>query len=192
MGQTMRESEGEPAPGGAPVRAWPGAHATIRRARVQEVAKLTQLALASKAHWPYPPALIEQWRAALTVDATRVAEQPAYVAELNGEVAGFYVLETQTPAQWALRDLWVLPRHIGSGVGTHLLQHACALARASAVAGLTIDADPHAEEFYLARGAQRVGQVAAPIDGEPRRIRPQMLLVLDGQDASGAHPHFSK
>jgi hypothetical protein len=39
-----------------------------------------------------------------------------------------------------------------------------------------IDADPHAEAFYRACGALRIGGVAAPIDGQPQRVRPQLVL----------------
>jgi hypothetical protein len=50
-----------------------------------------------------------------------------------------------------------------------------------AVAGgnaLAIDADPNAEAFYLAKGARRIGEIAAPIEGHPDRVRPQMLLPI--------------
>jgi hypothetical protein len=37
---------------------------------------------------------------------------------------------------------------------------------------VTIDADPFAEAFYLHCGAERCGEVAAPIPGLPDRTRP--------------------
>ena len=46
------------------------------------------------------------------------------------------------------------------------------------VANLAIDADPNAEAFYLANGARRVGEDAAPIEGLPGRTRPQLLLPV--------------
>jgi len=43
---------------------------------------------------------------------------------------------------------------------------------------VTVDADPNAESFYLACGADRCGEVPAPIRGEPGRVRPQLAFVL--------------
>ena len=39
-----------------------------------------------------------------------------------------------------------------------------------------VDADPNAESFYLACGANRCGEVPAPIPGEPGRVRPQLAF----------------
>ena len=36
-----------------------------------------------------------------------------------------------------------------------------------------VDADPHAASFYASCGARLGGAVAAPIPGEPTRMRPQ-------------------
>ena len=47
---------------------------------------------------------------------------------------------------------------------------------AAVAATLHIDADPNAVAFYLACGAVRVGEVAAAIEGEAGRVRPQLRL----------------
>lgn len=65
------------------------------------------------------------------------------------------------------------------GIGSALLGDAAARAAATGAHVLAIDADPNAESFYLANGARRVGEIAAPIEGHPDRVRPQMLLDLD-------------
>ena len=54
---------------------------------------------------------------------------------------------------------------------------------------LHIDADPHAERFYLACGALRVGAVPAPLEGEPQRVRPQMALAVLWDGAVATPPH---
>jgi hypothetical protein len=45
---------------------------------------------------------------------------------------------------------------------------------------LRVDADPHAERFYLACGAVSIGTVAAPIAGQPDRVRPQFAFACAG------------
>jgi hypothetical protein len=40
-----------------------------------------------------------------------------------------------------------------------------------------LESDPHAEGFYLSRGAERVGEEPSP--GRPGRILPVLRYVLD-------------
>lgn len=66
---------------------------SIRRARVDEAALLSDLALRSKAHWGYDVAFLEACRPLLTLTADYVATHPVYILEQDGAVAGFYGLE---------------------------------------------------------------------------------------------------
>ena len=147
-----------------------------RRAAESEAAALSAIAMEAKAHWSYPAAQLEAWRKDLTITPAAIAAMPVYIAELDGRLAGFYCVETGGPA-WTLEHFWVRPEFMVRGVGRALLSHAAGLAAQSGVTSIAIDADPNAEAFYLANGARRVGEVAAPIDGEPHRVRPQLLLA---------------
>ena len=151
----------------------------IRRARASEASALSALALAAKQHWSYAPEDIERWRPLLTVTADDLAARPAFVAELESEVGGFYLLVPKG-ATWELEHLWVSPQFMRRGIGRALLAHAALTARVGGASAILIDADPNAEAFYLACGAARVGSVAAPIPNNPERVRPQLSLqVLD-------------
>ena len=149
----------------------------IRRAVEHEAGALSAIAMAAKAYWPYTPSQLEAWRDDLTISAELIASSPTYVAELDGEIAGFYSLihEGQT---WNLEHLWVAPSHMRRGVGRALLSHALGLAARDGAESIAIDADPYAEPFYVACGARRVGAVAAPVEGHPDRQRPQLLLAI--------------
>ena len=149
----------------------------IRRAAESEAGALSAIAMEAKAHWSYPAAQLEAWRKDLTITAAAIAASPAYVLELDDKLAGFYALGTPGSA-WTLEHFWVRPEFMGRGVGRCLLSHAAGLAAQNGVATLAIDADPNAEAFYLANGARQVGEVAAPIDGQPGRMRPQLLLPI--------------
>ena len=76
-----------------------------------------------------------------------------------------------------LEHFWVLPGQMGKGVGRALLVYARGLAAAGGANRISIDADPYAERFYRACGANTVDIKAAPIPGMPQRVRPQMLLA---------------
>jgi hypothetical protein len=73
-------------------------------------------------------------------------------------VVGFYLL-AGGPPEAELAQMFVEPSHIGAGVGRTLWANAVETAAALGVERITIDADPHAEAFYLAMGAVRVGEV---------------------------------
>lgn len=155
-----------------------GASFPIRRARVDEAVELSAIALASKASWRYPAAVLAGWQVQLTVNADTIAGCTTYVVEEDSRVSGFYVLLPALP-HWALDHFWVAPTAMGRGVGSALLTHALDVAARGGATGLAIDADPHAEAFYVACGARHVGVVAAPIPGFPERTRPQLLLTIN-------------
>jgi GNAT superfamily N-acetyltransferase len=148
----------------------------IRRARESEAADLSALAIASKAYWPYRAEQIEAWRSDLTISSEMIASFHTYVAEVESNIAGFFLLIPVSP-HWILEHFWVSPASMGRGIGRALISHAIKLAADAGVAALAIDADPYAEDFYLAFGAQRVGKISAPIEGAPDRVRPQLLFT---------------
>ena len=92
---------------------------------------------------------------------------------------GFFVL-ISAATNWVLEHLWVLPVNMRRSVGRKLLVRAQQVAKAGGALGIAIDSDPGAEGFYLAFGALRVGEVAAPIAGAEDRVRPQLLISVSG------------
>jgi GNAT superfamily N-acetyltransferase len=72
--------------------------------------------------------------------------------------------------------LFVDPSAIGQGIGAALIAHLLDRARPLGFTVLTIDADPNAEAFYLARGAVRTGVI--PSGSVPGRVLPRLELSL--------------
>ena len=149
----------------------------IRAAHAGEHRLLSEIAYQAKAHWGYSTADLTAWHAALTVSRESVLHCPTFVAELDGEAVGFCQLRLDLPRA-DLENLWVMPAAMRHGVGRALLTHALQHLRAAGVRELHIDADPHAEAFYLSHGAVRVGQRSAPVEGQPHRVRPQLVLTV--------------
>jgi GNAT superfamily N-acetyltransferase len=154
---------------------------TIDRARASDAQRLSELALRSKAHWPYSAAQLALWRDGLTVSEDSVSQSPTFVALIDAQLAGFYQL-VREGTRWRLDHLWLLPEHVGHGLGRRLLRHACALVASEGGTSIEIDSDPFAEPFYRACKAARVGSVAAPIEGDPCRVRPQLRLSIAASD----------
>lgn len=149
----------------------------IRPARDDEAAALTAIALAAKGHWGYSAADLERWRPELAIDEAMIARGTTWVAEVDGERAGVLMC-TETAPEWTLDNLWVAPARTGSGIGRALLEHALCRARDAGARTMALDADPHAEGFYRRMGAERFAVVAAPLEGQPDRVRPQMRLAV--------------
>jgi GNAT superfamily N-acetyltransferase len=151
--------------------------AVIRAARSDELAELHALALRSKAHWGYDDAFMAACSDELRVDAalTEAGRVSLAVAGPQRRVVGFATLEG-TPPQGALGMLFIDPDAIGLGIGRLLFRHILAQAAESGFERLTIDSDPHAEPFYLAMGAKRIG--STPSGSIPGRELPLMAVEV--------------
>jgi xanthine dehydrogenase accessory factor len=160
---------------------WLGRRAreSLRPARRNDVAAINALIVRAKASWGYAPAQVDAWRADLEVSADDVDTRPCVAAvDALGQVAGFAALVPRDASAWDLDNLWVDPPAMGRGLGRRLLWHALHAARTAGAAAVHVDADPNAAAFYAGCGARPDGEVAAPIAGQPSRVRPQFRFDL--------------
>ena len=147
----------------------------IRPARPDEAAALSALAVRAKGHWGYDAAFLDACRADLAVTPDEIAAGTIVVATRDGAPCGFYQLLVAGESA-ELADLWVDPTAIGGGVGRALWQHAVAAARARGCRELRVQSDPHAEGFYRAMGAERIG--TKPSTVFPGKELPLLRLAL--------------
>lgn len=147
----------------------------IRPAHPREAATLSRLAMRSKAHWGYDRAFLDACEHDLTIAPDRCDGVHLHVLECDGDVTGFFEL-VGAPPIGELANLWVDPARIRQGIGRTLWNAALAQARALGFRELTIDADPHAEAFYLRMGAERVGESPSTVD--PDRLLPLLQILL--------------
>ena len=147
----------------------------LRPAQPHEAGALSELALESKGHWDYDEAFLAACREELTLRPADIGRRRATVAEEDGRILGFTLLDG-TPPDGALGMMFVAPGAIGRGVGRLLFEHTTAEARRLGFARLLIDSDPNAEPFYLAMGAVRIG--ATPSGSIPGRVLPLMEYAL--------------
>jgi len=140
---------------------------TIVPATADAAEALTEIAVAAKSHWDYPPGWLNRWRQELTITPRYLAEHTAFTAVLDGRMAGFYALHL-ADREALLDHLWVRPSCMRQGVGRALFEHAEATAQKGGASCLKITGDPHAEEFYLRMGAKLYGRLPAPMDEQER------------------------
>jgi GNAT superfamily N-acetyltransferase len=149
----------------------------IRDAVSGELPLLSALALRSKGHWGYAPALLATMREELTWHPEDLARLRLRVLLAEGGTpVGFHAVEFPAGEDAELEALFVEPERIGRGFGARLLADAVVLARGAGRARLRIQSDPFAEPFYLRAGAVRVGERASA--SVPGRLLPLLELVL--------------
>ena len=149
---------------------------TIREARPDEAALLSALAMRSKGHWGYDAEFLEACRADLTLTPQQIAESASLICEGATGVLGFSRVVLMDERTAELDALFVDPAAIGTGAGKLLWEHSVAAARALGARDLVLQSDPHAEGFYLSRGARRIGEAASAL--LPGRSLPLMHFDL--------------
>jgi GNAT superfamily N-acetyltransferase len=150
----------------------------IRPARTQESQLLSELAFRSKGYWGYSPEFMEACRAELAVSEADISSPRLHyvLAELAGEIVGYYALKRLSTDEYELEALFVEPRHIGQGIGRQLVEHAKSCARRSGAQSLLVQGDPHAAKFYRAAGGIQIGErESASIPG---RYLPEFRIFL--------------
>ena len=130
----------------------------IRRGSAVDARILTEIAHTAKQHWGYPESWMKLWQKDLTVKPQYIEKNPVYVAEIGDRIVGFVGLDIdQVEAE--IDHLWVLPEHMGLGIGRLLVGAALRHCELNGVERLRVVADPNALEFYRKLGAVHQGQV---------------------------------
>jgi GNAT superfamily N-acetyltransferase len=154
---------------------------TYRRTSPEDAVGLTELTIASKAHWGYDQDFMERARSSLTVTREYLAANDCWVAELDSGAIGWFSL-VAVPEGRLLDHFWLLPVHIGIGLGRQMWQQALSRATAMGAERLILEADPNAAGFYECMGARRIGSVTAQSTG---RQLPLYEVLLTGTERPG-------
>lgn len=128
----------------------------IRKADPADASELTRLAFAAKRYWGYSEELIELWADDLTITPEEIQSRYMLVAELEDALVGMASLNTGDRSA-EVDNLWILPEHIGNGLGTILLQKMIEEAGAQGFETVRVVSEPKATGFYNRFGASQVG-----------------------------------
>lgn len=130
----------------------------IRRGVPDDAAALREVAIAAKRHWGYSGDWMARWAARYQMPADYIAASDVYVAHVGGRVVGFASLVTRDGAH-ELDNLWVVPGHIGTGLGRRLFGLVRARAVELGAVALDWEAEPGAAGFYEHMGGRTIGHV---------------------------------
>lgn len=137
----------------------------IRSAQIQDANRLTIIMRASKAYWAYSDEQLKAWEKELTITERHIQEYKVFSYWEFNQITAFYSLKLTKGNRGWLENLFVLPKHIGSGQGSLLLEHAITLAIQNHCELLELESDPNAAAFYLKKGFQQIGQTPTSIPG---------------------------
>jgi N-acetylglutamate synthase-like GNAT family acetyltransferase len=140
---------------------------TFRRAVPGEAEQLTEITIASKAHWGYDQSFMARARPELTVTRDYLETNDCWVAERDGRIAGWFSL-VATDESLLLDNFFLLPAYIGAGLGRHMWQQALNRAVEMGAERLTLESDPNASGFYARMGARRTG--SSPVRSTGRAL----------------------
>lgn len=128
----------------------------LRPATVDEAELLSDLALRSKAYWGYSATFMDACANELRVEQDRLTSPlvRCTVAELEQDIAGYYLLEKRSLSEWELDAFFIDPLHIGQGIGRQLIEHAKLEATFLGASRILIQSDPNAAGFYRTSGGR--------------------------------------
>jgi N-acetylglutamate synthase-like GNAT family acetyltransferase len=148
----------------------------IVKAVEDDLQRLTEIAIESKAYWGYTAEQIESWREDLTVHTKQFQQWDVYKFVSDKEIAGFYCLDLNaSKTTSSLEFLFVLPKFIGKAIGSQLLQHAFQESIQQDKLKMKVLSDPNAASFYTKHGFVEISKEESSISG---RFLPVMEKVL--------------
>ncbi|MDC2889359.1 GNAT family N-acetyltransferase [Psychrosphaera algicola] len=152
--------------------------ASVRNAKLVEASVLTNIALKSKAHWGYDQQFMADCVEELSQSKEKLArENFVYrVAEFDGQVVGFSILENTHLRDISLDALFIDPEFIGFGIGKQLFCDVVEQAKSYRAESITVQSDPNAEGFYLAMGMTLSSKLES--GSIPGRMLPTLNLQL--------------
>jgi len=127
----------------------------IRPARVDEGARLKEIAAGAKGYWGYERVKVREWADQGDFTPERLRELIVFVADSGGRAIGWCSLIPKDEVVW-LEDLWIEPEWIGMGIGSLLFRQAVDHAKAHGAERLEWEAEPNAIGFYEKMGGTYV------------------------------------
>ncbi len=122
----------------------------FRIAEIDDLETLNTISLQSKAYWGYPESWIANWMDELTIDRDKFFNQNILVVESESKIFGFCSI-VEKRENYEILHLWMLPEHIGKGIGKKLLSKTIETF-VKLEKPIIVEADPNAEPFYKSQG----------------------------------------
>lgn len=147
----------------------------IRRADPKENMVLTELAVASEAHWGYDKKFIDAFRGIYSLSEDYIMNHPTFVLEDEDEILGFYSL-IETDEDVTLEYFYIDSVNIRKGYGSHLWDHLVEFCRSRGILELQFVSSPEARHFYEKMGAVVVGEAKSRVLTDRRILKWKFVI----------------
>ncbi len=147
---------------------------SFRRALPSEADAVRDLIMRSMGHWDRPAEFLLEAGRLMSLSAEDLRRDEAWVAVVDGAVAGFYRL-SRADDRFEIEEFHLEPPMIGRGIGRRMFRHATERARAGGGRWLVWTTDSNALGFYLRMGGEITGTEPSGIDGD----KPLTSMRLD-------------
>lgn len=137
----------------------------ISKARASDHLILTEITKESKAFWGYSEKQLLLWDEELTISEVYLNTAQVYLLEIESRVIAYYSFYFLNDKIAHLDNLFVLPEFMNLGLGKILMKDFESRVKGSGFKRITLEADPHAEAFYLAIGYFTIDRKASSVEG---------------------------
>ncbi|MBL0736544.1 GNAT family N-acetyltransferase [Flavobacterium sp. GN10] len=148
---------------------------TVEKANIADNEILTSITKKSKAYWGYSVEQIQKWEKNLTISQDYIRDHSVFKLVYNDLIIGYYSYVFKNEKVIELDNLFVLPEHIGKGFGKYLVLDFLNRIKETGIKKITLDSEPHAENFYSKMGFVKVGEFETSIKN---RFMPIMEMKL--------------
>lgn len=147
----------------------------VEKANIADNEILTSITKKSKAYWGYSVEQIQKWEKNLTISQDYIRDHSVFKLVYNDLIIGYYSYVFKNEKVIELDNLFVLPEHIGKGFGKYLVLDFLNRIKETGIEKITLDSEPHAENFYSKMGFVKVGEFETSIKN---RFMPIMEMKL--------------
>ncbi|RED24637.1 acetyltransferase (GNAT) family protein [Flavobacterium cutihirudinis] len=148
---------------------------TIEKANITDNEILTSITKKSKAYWGYSAEQIQKWDKNLTISQDYIRNNATFKLIDNDLIIGYYSYVFENEKEVELDNLFILPEHIGKGLGKYLLLDFLNRMKEEKIERITLNSEPNAESFYSKMGFIKIGEFETSIKN---RFMPIMEMKL--------------
>jgi streptomycin 6-kinase len=130
----------------------------IRKANENDINILNNLMCQSKLYWNYDKIFIDKFMAYFSLKNNYVSQGRTFVAELNGDIFGFYSFIINNKSNLELDYFFLSPNWRGKDMRKKLWEKCVETAFQLKKVNFIICSDPSAEKFYLKMGCKKIGE----------------------------------
>lgn len=135
----------------------------IEKANITDNEILTSITKKSKAYWGYSAEQIQKWDKNLTISQDYIREHHVFKLLLDDLIIGYYSYIFKDEKVIELDNLFILPEHIGKGLGKYLVLDFLNRIKEEKIERVILDSEPNAESFYSKMGFVKIGEFETSI-----------------------------